>query len=169
MFMRHGGHTARTSSHQFRPEGIWIGYLFAWLRSPRAIAGSQKTPFLSTVCPSPGCCDLATSCPPPDCWQKCLCFGGLPSLSQSTDRRVFYKAFAAARGEVSGEIDVHVDAASKILQDYAQCKVWNWGHCNSHQQPNLEMVKHILSKLRSTAPGDDGISNARLRRISNLY
>jgi hypothetical protein len=74
----------------------------------------------------------------------------------SADNDIFYKVFSNIWGKVFGHNDTDMELTGKLLEEYLVCKQWSWDRL---LHPSLEIVRYILSKLKSTAPGEDGISN----------
>jgi len=72
----------------------------------------------------------------------------------------FFKAFASVWGKVFGACDVNMEMARSLIDEYLAVKQWDWSKLI---HPNLQIIEYILSKLKSTAPGLDGIVNAAWR------
>jgi len=68
----------------------------------------------------------------------------------------YFKAFSSVWGKVFGHKDTDLDVAGCLLHTYLKHKHWDWSKLI---HPNLQIVEFILSKLKSTAPGLDGITN----------
>jgi hypothetical protein len=68
----------------------------------------------------------------------------------------YFKAFAAVWGKVFGHNESDLDIAGDLLKTYLEHKQWDWSKLI---HPSLLIVELILSKLKTTAPGLDGITN----------
>ena len=66
------------------------------------------------------------------------------------------KAFGNIWGKVFGPNTIDHEIAERLIQEYLQEVTWDWSLL---QHPNLAMVQFIFSKLKTTAPGLDGIPN----------
>jgi len=76
---------------------------------------------------------------------------------KSTNPDHYFAAFSSVWGKVFGHNDTDTDLAQVLLETYIANQTWDWSKLI---HPNLEIVEFILSRLKSTAPGLDGITNA---------
>ena len=49
-----------------------------------------------------------------------------------------------------------MEQTERLIADYTAQASWQW---NLMLQPNLDMVRPLIGKLKTAAPGHDGISN----------
>ena len=68
----------------------------------------------------------------------------------------FMKAFAHLWGRVFGPNNTDVEVAGRLIEEYLEYVKWDWALL---QTPTLALVQYVMSKLKSTAPGLDGIPN----------
>ena len=79
----------------------------------------------------------------------------------STNPDHYSAAFSLVWGKVFGHNDTDTDLAHELLETYLANQSWDWSKLI---HPNLEIIEFILSRLKSTAPGLDGITNAVIIR-----
>jgi len=68
----------------------------------------------------------------------------------------YFRAFSAIWGKVFGHNDSDLDLSDCLLRTYLEHNQWDWSKL---LHPNFQTVEFILLKLKSTAPGLDGITN----------
>ena len=68
----------------------------------------------------------------------------------------FMKAFAHLWGRVFGPNNIDVEVARRLIQEYLEYVKWDWALL---QPPTPAMVQFVISKLKTTARGLDGIPN----------
>ena len=87
-----------------------------------------------------------------------------PSVSTSEDGNIcspapehFSKAFGHIWDSVFALRPTDLEITERLIADYISSVSWEW---NLMLHPNIDMVRILMRKLKSTAPGMDGICNA---------